>query len=195
MVSKVSISKIATKLTVTNVDTTCNSGKYIIATLTDANGNPVSGVMVGFANNGVQYVETDASGKARYSTDHFDEGSHNVNVAFFGDDDYAASGKAVSKVTISKVATKLIVNNVDTTYKSGKNIIAVLTDANGKPISNVLIGFANNGVKYVSTDANGIAKYSTDNFEVGTYNVNVAFFGDDTYQASDRLTSKVVIIS
>ena len=116
-----------------------------------------------------------------------------MKVAFFGDDTYSASDKATSKVTISKIATKLTVTNVETYYTSGKYIIATLTDVNGNPISGVSIGFANNGMKYVVTDASGKARYSTDHFEPGSYDVKVAFFGNDMYMASDRLTSKVVI--
>ena len=191
MTAKVTISKIPTRLSV-NVDTT-KSGKDIVATLTDANGNPVSGVGVGFANNGVKYVNTDANGQARYSTKGLAEGTYNVKVAFFGDNAYKASDKVTVKVTISKIATRLSVPSVSTTYKSGKDLVATLTDVNGKPIEGVSVGFAYNGVKYVNTDANGKARYSTDNFAEGTYNVKVAFFGDDTYNPSDKVTAKVTI--
>ena len=191
--SKLTINKIATKLTATSVTTSPNSGKYIIATLTDANGNPVSGAKIGFANNGMKYIVTDAAGKARYSTNHFGEGVYNVKVAFFGDDKYQASEKATSKLTISKIATKLTVTSITTPYKSGKYLIATLTDVNGNPVSGAKIGFANNGMKYVVTDANGKARYSTDHYEEGSYNVKVAFFGDDKYQASEKATSKMVI--
>ena len=163
------------------------------ATLKDVNGNPISGAEIGFANNGMKYIVTDAAGKARYSTDHFGEGVYNVKVAFFGDDKYQESEKATSKLTISKIATKLTVTSLTTTHGSGKYLIATLKDVNGNPISGAKIGFANNGMKYIVTDASGKARYSTDHYDVGSYNVLVAFFGDDTYSASNRATSKMTI--
>ncbi|WP_406533312.1 Ig-like domain-containing protein, partial [Methanobrevibacter sp.] len=61
--------------------------------------------------------------------------------------------------------------------------------------SGAKIGFANNGVTYITTDANGQAKYSTKNLDIGTYNFIVRFFGDNTYAASDKLNVKVVVRS
>ena len=36
--------------------------------MTDVNGNPISGAKIGFANDGVHYVTTDANGQTRYVT-------------------------------------------------------------------------------------------------------------------------------
>ncbi|WP_407421570.1 hypothetical protein [Methanobrevibacter sp.] len=191
--SKVVISKVATKLTVTSVSTTYNSGKYVIATLTDANGNPIQGAKIGFANNGVKYVTTDSSGKARYYLTGLKEGNYDIKVAYYGNDTYKASNQATSKVVISKIATKLTVTSLTAKHKSNSYIIARLTDSNGNAISGVKIGFANNGVKYATTDANGKARFYTSNLAVGTYNIIAAFFGTDAYQASNKATSKVTI--
>ena len=191
--SKVAITKVATKLTVTSVSTTYNSGMYVIATLTDANGNPIQGAKIGFANNGVKYITTDAAGKARYYLTGLEEGNYNIKVAYYGNDTYQASNQATSKVVISKIATKLTVTSLTAKSKSNSYIIARLTDTNGNPISGVEIGFANNGVKYITTDADGKARYYTKELAVGTYNIITAFFGTDTYQASNKATSKVTI--
>ena len=64
-------------------------------------------------------------------------------------------------MVISKKATQLTAPDVTTTYQKDDYIVATLKDSNGKPISGAKIGFANNGVTYITTDANGQAKYST----------------------------------
>ena len=62
------------------------------------------------------------------------------------------------------------------------------------PVSCVSVGFTNgDSVKYVTTDSSGIAKYSTDNFEVGSYDVRVAFWGNDYYNGSGKVIAQVVI--
>ena len=182
--------KIATKLTVTNLNAPYKSNKYIIALLTDENNNPISGASVGFAVNGVKYTTTDANGKARYFVNELPEGEYNIKVAYYGNDAYKASNKATSHVVISKIATKLTATKSGTSG-SDKYIIASLKDENNNPISGANIGFANNGIKYYKTDTNGQAKYPTTDLTEGTYNIKVAFFGDDKYLASDKITVKV----
>ena len=187
--------KIQTKLTATDVTTTVGTAKYIIATLKDANGNPISGAKVGFADNGIKYVTTDAKGAARYYPSATAAGTYSINVAYFGDDDYDKSNTVTSKVVISKIGTKLSVSSsITTPYKSGKYILAILTDTNGNPINGAKVGFVNNGkINYVTTNAQGRATYSTDNFAEGSYSVKVKYFGNDTYDASNQGVSKVTI--
>ena len=187
--------RMATTLTATNVNAAYKENKYIVATLKDSNGKPISGAKIGFANNGVTYITTDANGQAKYSTKNLAEGTYSIPVKFFGNDAYIESNKVTSKVVISKKATQLTAPDVTTTYQKDDYIVATLKDSNGKPISGAKIGFANNGVTYITTDANGQAKYSTKNLDIGTYNFIVRFFGDNTYAASDKLNVKVVVRS
>ena len=74
------------------------------------------------------------------------------------------------KLPINRIATNLTVSTaVTTTYQSGKYVLAILKDADGNPIKGAKIGFvANLKVNYVTTDATGRARFSTDNFDVGT---------------------------
>ena len=176
--------KVATKLTVTSTTATYKSNKYIIATLTDAKGNPISGEKIGFANNGVTYVSTDANGKARYYTKELAPGTYNVNAKFFGNEGYIESNKATSKIAINKVATTLTAK-YDAT---GKNIVATVKDSDGTPVSGIKVGFAINGVKYVTTDANGQAKYSTKDLADNTYKTTIMAYGNSLYENSNKQT-------
>ena len=95
-----------------------------------------------------------------------------------GDDisDYVASNDVASESASKDLANNddfiLLKSNdntvINTVYK-GNNLIATLTDAEGNPISGAKVGFANNGVTYIRTDANGQAKYSTKGLADGKY--------------------------
>ncbi|WP_407422197.1 Ig-like domain repeat protein, partial [Methanobrevibacter sp.] len=183
-------------LGISNVNTNINtvySGGILIATLTDVNGNPISGAKVGFANNGVTYIRTDKNGQAKYSTTNLKDGTYTVRVKFYGDDVYSASNQAVAQITVNKVPTTLTSANVNVAYGGNGYLVATLKDANGKPISGAKVGFANNGVKYVLTDANGQAKYSTSGLAAGTYDVKMKFYGNDVYGASNQASAKITV--
>ena len=194
---KFTLSKIATTLAVSpRVSTTVKSGAYVLAMLKDANGNAVKGAKIGFVDNDkVTYVITDGNGRARCFLDNFTEGKYNVKIAFFGNDVYEASNKAVSNVVISKVATTLAVSrSVSATVNSNSYVLAMLKDANGNAVKGAKIGFVDKDkVTYVITDGNGRARCFLNNFEVGTYNVKIAYFGDSMYKASNQAISKVTI--
>ena len=174
---------IATTITATDVTTTYGTKNYIIATLKDKDGTPIRGAKIGFANNGVTYVNTDADGKARYYTTELLPGTYTVNVKFFGDDNYDPSS-ITAKVTINKLETKLIAKY----DKNSENIIATVKDANGNLINGLKVGFNIDGMKYVTTDANGQAKYSTANLPDNTYTINVMAYGNDIYKDSNKET-------
>lgn len=85
-----------------------------------------------------------------------------------------------------KLTTKLTVNKLVSSSKKNY-ILAVLVDKNGKPVSNVNIGFADSGVKYVATDKDGKARYFIDHLKVGKHTISVAFWGNDQYNASEKI--------
>lgn len=168
------IGKPSTKLTVRKIN------DYLLAVLTDEDNKPITGVQIGFADNGVKYKTTDNAGKARYSVFHLNEGKHSIKVGFFGNDNYEASEKIPFGFWIGKIPTKL------TVQRDGNYLVAKLSDADNKPVIGVNIGFADNGVKYVQTNNDGIAKYSIAHFSYGTFKIRVAFFGNDSYKESNR---------
>lgn len=66
-----------------------------------------------------------------------------------------------AKVTINKLDT-LLTAKYDA---NSKNIVTVVKkNAKGNPVSGVRIDFTLDGVKYVTTDANGQTLYSTKDF-------------------------------
>ena len=103
--------KIPTKLNVNKLKSASNKD-YLFAVLTDKNGEPIPKVNVGFADDGVKYVATDNSGKARYFVDHLKNGKHSIKVAFWGNEKYEASEKISYSFWIGKIPTTLIVARI-----------------------------------------------------------------------------------
>ena len=194
-VTEIVVTKITTELSSADVTVRYHDeDAYLLATLKDGDGNPVSGVKVGFANNGVTYVYTDENGEARYYTGNLDEGTYNVKMKFYGDDAYGASNQATAKIVIGKIATSLNASDVQVRYNAEGYLVATLKDANGKAIVGAKVGFANNGVTYVYTDENGEAKYSTLGLNNGTYTVKIKYYGNDTYQESNQASAKIYVV-
>ena len=194
-VTEIVVTKITTELSSADVTVRYHDeDAYLLATLKDGDGNPVSGVKVGFANNGVTYVYTDENGEARYYTGNLDEGTYNVKMKFYGDDAYGASNQATAKIVIGKIATSLNASDVQVRYNAEGYLVATLKDANGKAIVGAKVGFANNGVTYVNTDENGEAKYSTLGLNNGTYTVKIKYYGNDTYQESNQASAKIYVV-
>ena len=193
VVTAITVNKLLTTLTTANVNVNYGTNSYVVATLKDGNGKAVSGVKVAFTNNGVKYIVTDANGQAKYSLSGLAAGSYAVKIKFNGDDNYQESNQAISQVTINKVATTLTSSDVNIDYGEDGYLVATLKDAYGNPIKGVKVGFANNGVKYIVTDANGQAKYSLSGLAAGNYTVKMKFYGTDSYLESNQAIAKVVV--
>ena len=180
--AKVTVNKLKTKLTA-KYDA---DSKNIVAVVKDAKGNPVKGLEVGFAIDGVKYVTTDANGTAIYSTKGLAEGAYSVNVMAYGNEIYNDSNKETVKFDLSKISTILTAK-----YDAdSKNIVAVVKDAKGNPVKGLEVGFAIDGVKYVTTDANGQAVYSTKDLADKVYTVSVMAYGNEIYNDSNKVTVK-----
>ena len=156
----------------------------IIATLKDENGNPVSGLKVGFAINGVKYVTSDSNGRAKYSVRNMADGKYKAKVMAYCNGIYADSNQEIVEFTLNRTATKLTAKY----DKDSKNIVATVKDADGNPVSGLKVGFAINGVKYAVTDENGQARYPTENLTDGTYTAKVMAYGNEIYKDSNKET-------
>ena len=158
-------------------------GRYVIATLKDGDGKAIEEAKIGFVMpDGVKYVLSDADGQAKYSTAGLDSGNYKVRVAFLGNDRYDASNKVDVKFSITKIATMLVVE-----YDAdSKNLVATVKDVNGNLVSGSKVGFAIDGVKYITTDARGQAKYSTADLAEEEYTASVMAYGNDLYKSSNK---------
>ena len=178
------LSKIKTALTTNNVVTTYNSGKKLVATLKDANGKAISGAKVKIKlGTTTKTLNTDKNGQVSLTTDGLIPDTYVATISFEGNDVYDKSS-TTAKVTINKLDTKLTARY----DANSKNIVATVKDSNGNPVKGLRVGFALNGVKYVTTDANGQAKYSTSKLENKTYTATIKSSGNEYYKDSNKET-------
>lgn len=102
--------------------------------------------------------------------------------------------KTVSLKVYTKDLSEKVTTILSAEYDAeSKNIVATLKDADGNHVSGIEVGFAIDGVKYVISDANGQAKYSTAGFADGTYAVKVMAYGNEAYKDSNKETVKFTI--
>ena len=180
----VDLSKISTALTAGDVAMVYNGGKSLVATLKDKDGRVISGAKVTFKLGDVtKTLTTNVNGQVSLSLNGMIPDTYAVAITFDGDNTYAASG-ATAKVTIDKLDTVLIANYDG----AAKNIVATVKDAKGNAVSGVKVGFAIDGVKYVVSDVNGQAKYSTKDLVNKKYSVKVMAYGNEIYKDSNKET-------
>ena len=180
----VTVNKVATELTASDVTTVYNGGKKLVATLKDAGGNVIGGAQVKIVLGDVtEILTTDANGQVSLTTDGLVPNIYAATIAFAGDSFYKKSD-ASAKVTVNKM------NSILTAKYDGvsKNIVATVKDANGNAVCGIKVGFDIAGGKYVVSDANGQAKYSTGNLDDKAYSVDVRAYGNELYKDSNKET-------
>lgn len=157
-------------------------------------GNPVSGMKVGFAANGVKYVTTDANCQAKYSTTNLTDGNYHVTVMAYGNESYEDSNKKIVTFTIGN-ASKIYLRNALYFVLQTKYVTVTLWDVNNNPIAGKTVHITLNeyGWKYSGvTDENGDAKIRV-GVGYGVHSATVSFDGDNQYNASERTGSIRVI--
>ena len=161
--------------------------KNIIATVKDVNGKPVSGLKVGFALNGVKYIDTDANGQAKYSTADLADGTYKATVRAYGNEIYKNSSKETVTFTIgSKEKSKIFLRNALYFVTQTKLVQVTLWDGNNQPLANKTVYIrAYDSIWHGVTDENGDA-FVRVGIGFGTHDATVGFDGDDQYNASTR---------
>ncbi len=105
----------------------------IYATVTDTHGNPVSGLKVGFAVNGVKYVISDENGQANYAIGDLGPGYYSVKVMAYGNDLYETSNQET--VVVTKEQSKIYLRNALYFVTETKMVKVTLWDGKNKPIA------------------------------------------------------------
>ena len=118
-------------------------------------------------------------------------GTYHVKAVFAGTPLFGAATKTAD-FTVNKMATSITASNVATTYMVNKNLIITLKDSQGKPLSGVQVSVNIKGVKKLTTDKNGQAKFAVGSLIPNSYNVKISFDGNSNYKASSK-TVKVTV--
>ena len=177
---------IPTSLKASSVTTFYNGGKYIVATLKDSNGNPLSGVKitVKFSNGKTYTKTTDKNGQVKFSTNGLNPiKTYSAKLSFAGNAKYAKSTKTVS-VKVNKAYIKMSVPNK--TFKRSlktKTYTVTLNNNQNKAMKNTLVILNINNIYYkVKTNSKGQATFKLTNLmRKGTFNVVVKYSGSKYY--------------
>lgn len=176
------------KITISNLITYPNSGKYLTAILKDETGKAIankklilkiaSKTHVGYTNN---------KGEAKFKISIPKEGNYQADVSFAGDDiDYYGS-RASSKVIIKKQSSKIIASNFNMIPKMAEYYTITLKDAFGNKLTNQKVTFkVNNKVYNVKTNSKGVAKIKLKFNKQKTYKINIKFAGNNKYKSAQK---------
>ena len=163
----------------------------IYATVTDANGNPVSGIKVGFAVNGVKYVISDENGQANYTIGDLGPGYYSVKVMAYSNDLYETSNQET--VVVTKEQSKIYLRNALYFVTDTKIVKVTLWDGKNKPIAGKTVHIKVYDSLYSGvTDKDGNA-YIRVGIGFGVHNATVSFDGDYQYAASNK-TGQIKVI-
>ena len=178
----VTVNKAASYLDGSDLVMTYRDGSAWSVTLTDANGNAISGVSVKMGINGAAYNRvTDNNGVASLIVN-LAPGTYAVN-ASFANNKYLSSSVSAT-VTVNKAASYLDGSDLVMTYRDGSAWSVTLTDAYGNAISGVSVKMGINGATYNRvTDADGVASLTV-NLAPGTYAVNASFVNNKYLSSS-----------
>lgn len=98
-----------------------------------------------------------------------------------------------SSVVVKKVAKLNVPNKTIVVTSKNKKVTVILTDGEGKPISNKIVKFKINGVSSsVKTDSKGKADIKF-NLKVKTYKLTVSFEGDSNYNSVSKVATLKII--
>ncbi len=202
--SKYAPSSTTAKVTVTNKlvsvvsaeDVTVRSGDAngkLIATLTNAEGVPLSANIVISLNNVNYAMKTNSKGQASVSTADLAPGEYTATITYKGNSKYNPS-TTTAKVTVTN-RLESVVSSEDVTVKCGDangKLVATLTNAEGIPLSaNIVISL--NGVTYsMKTNSKGQATVSTADLAIGEYIATIIYKGNSKYAPSSTIAKITV---
>lgn len=176
------------------------NGKFI-ATVTNALGQPVSGLTVRFYNSDVSLKQawgaatTDANGVAtiiKYIDPYFEEDFAKVThmIAIVQENDYYAQSNGSGLLTIIDIAPVTI--NINSKVGFG-GVLATLTDNNGLAVANKQVSVNVNGKNYnVNTNANGQVILPSVN--AGSPTITITSAKTDIYDSASA-SAKVTVVA
>ena len=188
----ISVSKIQSIILASDVICEYNGGNYLVATLKDEDGRPISGAEVSIDVNGVKDLTTDANGQIKLSTMNILPSIYNTVVNFKGNTRYLKSTTEV-KLIVNKANPKLYASKK--TFKSKvktKKYTITLKTNNNAPLKGVKVILKIKNMKFTAktNDAGKATFFIKKLTKKGTYTSTITFNGNSCYNA---LSKKVKI--
>ncbi|AMK14583.1 right-handed parallel beta-helix repeat-containing protein [Methanobrevibacter olleyae] len=186
---------IATKISISNMNTYPQSGASFEAILKDNYGIPLAKKTIKLNLDGKTYIKTtDANGKVKLKIKLSSEKTYTITVSFDGDEEYNKTS-AKAKIVVKKTSQKIISSNKAFAPNKSNYYSITLKDGNNKVIANKYVKFIINKKTYtVKTNSKGIAKIKIKLSKKKTYKITVKSSATKKYRAI-RKTSKITIKS
>lgn len=180
--TRIYMEKMPTQLTASKVTTTYNSGKNLVATLKDAENNPVVGVKVKIVLDSIsKTVTTNDKGQASLSLNGIAPNSYTAKITFNGDDVYRKSNTTVS-VVVNKADMDI---SAVYDYDNDKLVATLTNHGSGDTVSNVNVQVDFNGANStVKSNSKGEVTVSTAGLPVGSYSATFSYAGSGKYNAA-----------
>ena len=190
----VTVNKLSAKIFSNNVNTVYNGGKYIVSTLKDSLGNPISGLEVLINLNGKSSkLFAYKNGQVKLSTNGLAPKSYVAKITFKGDAKYAPASKSI-KVIVKKATPKLTAKSktFKKSVKIKKYTVTMKTNQN-KVMKNTKLTLKVNGkTYYAKTNAKGQATFKINKLtKKGKHAATIKYSGSKYYNSK---TVKVNII-
>ena len=123
--------------------------------------------------------------------DDLDAGEYKLTVTTVPDSNHEAVSKQAT-VTVNKMETEILAQNIKTTYNVDRKLTITLKDSENKAIAGEKITVNINGEKTYTTDKNGQVQISTKGLASDTYQAKIAFDGSANYKNSAKNISITV---
>ena len=178
--AKVTVKKITTQISASDVTATYNEDKDLVITLTDKEGNPLSGKEITVDLDGEESYTTDANGQVSIAVGKLVPDTYIAKISFAGDANYIESSATV-KVTVEKITTQLTAKAKTFKFEDKtKKYTVTLKDNKGNPLQNKKVTLKVNGKTYTATtNAKGVATFKlTKLTKKGTYSAVITYAGD-----------------
>ena len=158
--------------------------KYLVVTLKDKFGNPLSNESVAFTvRDSPIFEKTDDNGQAKFLL-MLAPGSYNASVSYSGNETHQ-SYSATVHIVVNEINEEVpvIVYNFKSVYNEGKYITVTLKDDKGNIMGNRKVVVNLNGkTKNYDTDAKGQIKLAISSLVPKTYLVKIDYLGDKKYK-------------
>ena len=187
------VGKLASQIITSPVTTTYNVGKYLVITLKDSNGKPISGAVLTVSLGGSKKYNTNANGQVKINVATLTPKTYNAKITYGGSDSIKGSTGSV-KVTVKKATPKITAKAAS--YKlrvKTKKYTAIFKDNKNRAIKNTKVTLKVYGKTYsVKTNSKGQGVFKITNLKkMGSYIAVITFPANKYY---NKVTKKVKII-
>jgi predicted outer membrane repeat protein len=195
--AKVTVNKIDTTLTVSDVVTVYGVGGSVVATLTDSFGNAISCVNVKIVVDTLsKTAKTDANGQVSLDISGLAPGEYKISARSSAISDIYKEAKVTAKAIVSadKIDTTLTVPDVVTVYGVGGSVVATLTDSFGNAVSGINVKIVVDTLsKTTKTDANGQVSLDISGLAPGEYKISARSSATSDIYNEAKTTAKAVV--